>query len=80
MLSAESNASVQMTENYAVLPASSVCGLYFAHPQSRYFSVGKIDRDQVADYERRTGMSRREVERWLSPILAYEPEEIVERV
>ncbi len=77
LLNAESNASVRLTENYAVLPASSVCGLYFAHPESRYFTVGKIDRDQVADYERRKGMTRREVELWLSPNLAYEPERVL---
>ena len=77
LLKAESNASVRLTESYAVLPASSVCGLYFAHPESRYFTVGKIDRDQVADYERRKGMTRREVELWLSPNLAYEPERVL---
>ncbi|HKJ25390.1 MAG TPA: vitamin B12 dependent-methionine synthase activation domain-containing protein [Myxococcota bacterium] len=48
-------------------------GLYFAHPEARYFTVGKIDRDQVADYAKRKGMSVAEVERWLAPNLAYEP-------
>ena len=54
-------------------PGSSVSGFYFAHPQSRYFSLGKIDRDQVADYARRKGMTVTEVERWLGPNLNYEP-------
>jgi 5-methyltetrahydrofolate--homocysteine methyltransferase len=77
LLKAESNANMHLTESYAMWPASSVCGLYFAHPQSRYFTVGKIDRDQVADYERRKGMTRQEVELWLSPNLAYEPERVL---
>ncbi len=62
-----------MTESFAMWPGSSVSGLYFAHPASRYFSLGKIDRDQVEDYARRKGMSVAEVERWLGPNLNYEP-------
>ena len=54
-------------------PGSSVSGLYFAHPESRYFSLGKIDRDQVAEYVERKSMSIREVERWLGPNLNYDP-------
>jgi len=54
-------------------PGSSVSGLYFAHPQSRYFTVGKIDRDQVADYAARKNMTVAEVERWLAPNLNYDP-------
>jgi 5-methyltetrahydrofolate--homocysteine methyltransferase len=50
-----------------------VSGLYFAHPESRYFNVGKIDRDQVTDYQRRKGMASEEVERWLGPSLNYDP-------
>jgi 5-methyltetrahydrofolate--homocysteine methyltransferase len=53
-------------------PASSVSGLYFAHPKSEYFAVGKIDRDQVADYAKRRGDSQEEVEKWLGPILGYD--------
>lgn len=53
-------------------PASSVSGLYFAHPESKYFAVGKIERDQVEDYARRKGMELKEVERWLAPNLNYE--------
>ncbi len=65
---------MRLTESCAMAPAASVSGLYFAHPQARYFAVGKIDRDQVEDYARRKGMSVAEVERWLAPNLAYEPE------
>ena len=56
-------------------PAAAVCGWYFSHPASRYFGVGKIGRDQVADYAGRKGMSVDEVERWLAPNLNYEPED-----
>jgi 5-methyltetrahydrofolate--homocysteine methyltransferase len=59
-------------------PASSVSGLYFAHPASFYFGVGNIERDQVADYARRKGWSLEEAERWLAPILNYEPQAIRE--
>jgi 5-methyltetrahydrofolate--homocysteine methyltransferase len=62
-----------LTESFAMTPAPSVSGLYFGHPQSRYFSVGRIGRDQVEDYARRKTMPVQEVERWLRPILAYEP-------
>jgi 5-methyltetrahydrofolate--homocysteine methyltransferase len=55
-------------------PAASVCGLYFAHPQARYFAVDRLTRDQVQDYARRKGMKIAEVERWLAPNLGYEPE------
>ncbi|HYC93040.1 MAG TPA: methionine synthase [Thermoanaerobaculia bacterium] len=65
---------IQLTESYAMSPAASVSGLYFAHPKARYFAVGKIGRDQVEDYARRKGMSVEEVERWLAPNLGYEPE------
>ncbi|MDB5862918.1 MAG: methionine synthase, partial [Betaproteobacteria bacterium] len=67
-------AGIELTESYAMYPASSVSGFYLSHPESRYFAVGKIDRDQVADYTRRKGMPLREIERWLSPQLAYEPD------
>jgi 5-methyltetrahydrofolate--homocysteine methyltransferase len=71
LLQAEKNAGVQLTENFAMIPASSVCGLYLSHPAARYFSVGKIGRDQVEDYSVRKGMAVEEVERWLGPNLAY---------
>ncbi|MND07067.1 Methionine synthase [compost metagenome] len=54
-------------------PAASVSGLYFAHPQARYFTVGRIGRDQIEDYARRTGRLLPQVERWLAPNLSYEP-------
>jgi 5-methyltetrahydrofolate--homocysteine methyltransferase len=65
--------NIELTENYAMLPASSVSGFYLAHPQSQYFAVGRIGRDQVEDYARRKGLPVGEVERWLAPNLAYEP-------
>jgi 5-methyltetrahydrofolate--homocysteine methyltransferase len=64
-----------LTESYAMTPAASVSGLYFAHPAARYFNVGRIGRDQVADYARRKGVPLREAERWLQPNLAYDSEE-----
>jgi 5-methyltetrahydrofolate--homocysteine methyltransferase len=63
-----------LTESCAMTPAASVSGLYFAHPEARYFSVGRIGSDQVADYARRKGMPLREVERWLQPNLGYDPD------
>ena len=61
-----------LTENYAMSPASSVSGFYFAHPQSQYFAVGKIGRDQVEDYARRKSLELKKTERWLAPALAYD--------
>jgi len=66
-------AGVSLTESFAMLPAASVSGLFLAHPQARYFSLGRVDRDQIADYAGRKGMEVGEVERWLRPNLAYEP-------
>ena len=66
-------AGVTLTESLAMSPAASVSGLYFAHPEARYFMVGRLDRDQVEDYARRTGMSVAETERWLAQQLGYEP-------
>jgi len=73
LLDVEANTGMQITESFAMWPGSSVSGLYFAHPESRYFSLGKIDRDQVADYSQRKGMSVSEVERWLGQNLNYDP-------
>jgi 5-methyltetrahydrofolate--homocysteine methyltransferase len=70
----QAKTGIEITENFAMWPGSSVSGFYFAHPQSRYFSLGKIDRDQVKDYARRKAMSVNEVERWLGPNLNYDPE------
>ncbi len=69
-----SSIGVELTESFAMLPAASVSGLYFAHPQARYFSIGRIGLDQVQDYARRKGQALAEVERWLRPSLAYEPD------
>jgi 5-methyltetrahydrofolate--homocysteine methyltransferase len=77
LLNVESATGIRLTESYAMWPASSVSGLYFAHPDSKYFGVGKIGRDQVLDYHLRKGMDLRTVERWLSPNLNYEPDETV---
>ncbi len=63
---------VKLTENFAMWPGAAVCGLYFSHPQSHYFGVGKIERDQVEDYAKRKGWSVAEAEKWLAPILNYE--------
>ena len=73
LLDAETNTGIKLTESFAMWPGSSVSGLYFAHPESRYFSLGKIDRDQVADYATRKGMKVAEVERWLGQNLNYDP-------
>jgi 5-methyltetrahydrofolate--homocysteine methyltransferase len=73
MLGAERQTGMRLTESFAMLPASSVAGFYLAHPESSYFAVGKIGRDQVEDYARRSGLSLAEAERWLAPNLAYEP-------
>jgi 5-methyltetrahydrofolate--homocysteine methyltransferase len=71
LLDVEAATGMQLTESFAMWPGSSVSGLYFAHPESRYFSLGKIDRDQVVDYHVRKGMTVAEVERWLGPNLNY---------
>jgi 5-methyltetrahydrofolate--homocysteine methyltransferase len=75
LLDVQANTGMKITESFAMWPGSSVSGLYFAHPESRYFSLGKIDRDQVADYSKRKGMSVAEVERWLGQNLNYDPAE-----
>ncbi len=73
LLDAENTAGVKLTENYAMWPGSSVSGLYFSHPASFYFGVGKIERDQVEDYASRKGWNVIEAERWLAPVLNYIP-------
>jgi len=72
LLDVESNTGILITESFAMWPGSSISGLYFAHPESKYFALGKIDRDQVDDYARRKGMSEDEIERWLGPNLNYD--------
>jgi 5-methyltetrahydrofolate--homocysteine methyltransferase len=78
LLDAEKATGLKLTESYAMWPAAAVSGLYFAHPESRYFGVGKIGRDQVLDYASRKGWSPEEAERWLAPILNYDPKRIAE--
>jgi 5-methyltetrahydrofolate--homocysteine methyltransferase len=73
LLDAENTAGVKLTESYAMWPGSSVSGLYFSHPESFYFGVGKIERDQVEDYAARKGWNVAEAERWLAPVLNYIP-------
>jgi 5-methyltetrahydrofolate--homocysteine methyltransferase len=72
LLDVQANTGMLITESFAMWPGSSVSGLYFAHPESRYFSLGKIGRDQIGDYAERKGMSVTEVERWLGQILNYD--------
>jgi 5-methyltetrahydrofolate--homocysteine methyltransferase len=73
LLDVEKNTGIKLTESCAMWPGASVSGLYFAHPESKYFAVGKIGRDQVLDYQRRKAMDLPTVERWLGPYLNYEP-------
>ena len=73
LLDGEAATGIRLTESYAMWPGASVCGVYFAHPDSHYFGVGKIERDQAADYARRKGWSLQEAERWLAPVLNYDP-------
>ena len=74
LLQAEKHTGISLTESFAMWPAASVSGWYFAHPQAVYFSVGKIGRDQVVDYQQRKGMDLRVVEQWLTPNLNYDPD------
>jgi 5-methyltetrahydrofolate--homocysteine methyltransferase len=73
LLDATARTGIKLTESLAMHPAASVSGLYFAHPEARYFAVDRIDREQAADYARRKGMTLEEIERWLAPNLGYEP-------
>ena len=73
LLDAERAAGITLTESYAMLPTAAVSGYYFWHPEARYFGTGRIGRDQTADYARRKGWTLEEAERWLAPILGYEP-------
>jgi 5-methyltetrahydrofolate--homocysteine methyltransferase len=75
LVDAVRHTQVRLTESYAMWPAASVSGFYFAHPESAYFAVGKLGKDQIEDYARRKGMNPKTVERWLAPNLGYDPEE-----
>jgi 5-methyltetrahydrofolate--homocysteine methyltransferase len=74
MLDAETNASMELTESFAMLPAAAVCGYYFSHPQSQYFVVGRVSKEQAADYAQRKDASLAQAERWLASNLDYDPE------
>jgi 5-methyltetrahydrofolate--homocysteine methyltransferase len=76
LLDAEKAAGVKLTESYAMWPAAAVSGLYFAHPEARYFGLGKIGRDQVEDYAARKGWTIEQAERWLAPVLNYDPKRV----
>src|SRR6476619_7365273 len=78
LLDAEKAAGVKLTESYAMWPAAAVSGLYFSHPESRYFGLGKIGRDQVEDYAKRKGWTVVEAERWLAPVLNYDTKRVAE--
>jgi len=74
LLDATKQTGIELTESFAMFPAAAVSGWYFAHPQARYFNVGKLKRDQVEDYAQRKGVAVEVIERWLAASLAYDPE------
>ncbi len=74
LLRVEKNSDISLTEHYAMNPPASVCGFYFAHPESKYFALGKINNDQIRDYAKRKEMTVREIEKWLQPNIGYEEE------
>ena len=78
LLDAEREIGMKLTESCAMWPGSAVSGLYFSHPDARYFGIGKIGRDQVADYAARKGWSLEEAEKWLGPILNYDPKQVTD--
>jgi 5-methyltetrahydrofolate--homocysteine methyltransferase len=73
LMDVHKSAGIELTESYAMWPGAAVSGLYFAHPESHYFGVGKVERDQAADYAARKGWTLEEAERWLAPVLNYDP-------
>lgn len=75
LLDVEGRTGIRLTESFAMWPAASVSGWYIGHPESQYMTVGRIDKDQVADYARRKGWALPEAEKWLAPNLGYEPED-----
>jgi 5-methyltetrahydrofolate--homocysteine methyltransferase len=75
LLDVQAETGIELTDGMAMWPGAAVSGWYFSHPQSQYFVVGRIAKDQVEDYAERKGMSLREAERWLAPNLGYEPED-----
>jgi len=75
LLDVKENAGITLTESCAMSPGAAVSGYYFSHPDSRYFGVAEIGRDQTSDYAERKGMTLKEAEKWLAPNLAYDPEQ-----
>ena len=73
MLDVKASIGLQLTDSYAMFPTAAVSGFYFAHPEAKYFAVGKVDRDQVESYAARKGIDVGEAERWLAPNLGYDP-------
>jgi 5-methyltetrahydrofolate--homocysteine methyltransferase len=73
LLNVEQTTGISLTESFAMTPAATVSGMYFSHPESRYFGVSKIEQDQVAEYAQRKNMTVDQVERWLAPVLGYDP-------
>lgn len=73
LLAVEPQIGIQLTESKAMVPTAAVSGLYFSHPDARYFTIGKLGKDQLQDYAERKGLALSEIERWLGPNLAYEP-------
>jgi 5-methyltetrahydrofolate--homocysteine methyltransferase len=73
LLDVEASIGLRLTDSFAMYPTAAVSGFYFSHPDSKYFAVGKLDRDQVESYAERKGMSIAETEKWLSPNLGYDP-------
>ncbi|MBA4174579.1 MAG: methionine synthase, partial [Hyphomicrobium sp.] len=73
LMDVDNAAAITLTESYAMWPGAAVSGLYFSHPESHYFGVGKVERDQVEDYAARKGWTIVECERWLAPVLNYDP-------
>jgi len=80
LLGVPEQTGIQLTENFAMYPASSVSGYYFSHPESKYFGLGKIEKDQVEDYAIRKGLSLEETEKWLRPNLSYDPDIVLNPV
>lgn len=74
LLDVEASIGLQLTESYAMYPTAAVSGFYFAHPDAKYFAVGKVDRDQIKSYAKRKAWSIAEAERWLAPNLGYDPD------
>ena len=74
LLDVEKNTGIEITESFAMYPTAAVSGWYFSHPNSRYFGLGKINKDQIINYAHRKSMDQKQIERWLAPNLGYDPD------